>query len=1159
MIAPVRVLAKRAPWTLSCLVLPILILLATTGLALACVGPAEPTTLTTSLSGESKSGAEITVLEGTKVKDQATLEGKNAGKATGKISYAVYKDSSCKELATKAGEFEFKEGKVPASEEKTLEAGKIYYWQAHYGGDSLDAESTSACGKEVLWVKAATSVSTSLSGESKSGEAITVLEGSKVKDKATLSGTNSTTATGKVEFKVYKDSSCKEPVEEAGKVGVSSGSAESEEKKLTAGAVYYWQASYEGDSLHQPSTGACGKEVLTVKAATTLSTLLGGEDPQAGEGIEGEEITVPEGSPVADSATLGGTGSSAATGEVSFKVYADGECKELVEEAGEAELEEGVAAPSSEVELETGTYYWQASYEGDALHQASTSPCTEVVHVLAATSVATTLSGEGEEGDEIEVSEEATVSDSATLSGPNAAEATGKVKYSVYGDPHCEELVEKAGEVTVSGKSVSASTAVALEPGLYYWQAVYTGDAGNYTATSPCGSEIEMVLPPITTTLSGSGESDGSIRVLTGTTVHDEATLHGPHAGEATGSVEYFVYRDEECEEFFAAVGKAKVEGAEVPASSTIEFEETGTYFWQADYSGDGKNPAAISACGSEATIVTAPTSLTTALSGGGKEGAEISVEEGAAVSDVATLSGPEAGAATGSISYAVFADSGCTELVEPAGVADVEGGTAEASSEMTLPPGTYYWQAEYWGDDLNAAATEECGAEVEQVTAPITTTLSGEGQSGADIEVDEGAAVTDQATLHSEHAGEASGTIEYLVYEDEECEKLFANAGKIEFAKGEVPASNPVELEEAGLYWWRVKYSGDGKNPAAESACGSEVAQAANKGEWKYAAFGNSYSSGEGVRTNGGTFYPKTNTLSPGFLNGSQCHRSEQAWPALVAKSVFGVGAIQPPTIYEHSPPRFIFRACSGAVTTNIWPGPGQYVEYEEPGAKWGKDKLAQLEWLKLPNNMNDRKIAKVSVGIGGNDSGFSSIGKACWAFSRRWFPLKRYDPTSCQNAVKTWEEKGFETIEKNLPLILRKVADRVPQAKIFVPLYPRVLNLGKPEIEVGKGLVIDNRQTGFGTRTAAQSIEHFIFELDEVIRKTVKKTGIKAAATIGDTQLALTRFGNHRLGDPQPWLNGFTVNVWESFHPETCGHKAIAALARPFIAPGGAAIGTC
>ena len=1162
MTATVRALAKQAPRTSGYLAVPLLVFLTAAGVALACVAPAEPTTLTTSLSGESKSGAEITVLEGAKVKDQATLEGKNAAKATGKISYAVYKDSSCKELVTKAGESEFKEGKVPASEEKTLEGGKVYYWQAHYGGDSLDAESTSSCGKEVLTVKAATSLSTSLSGEGKSGESITVLEGSKVKDKATLSGTNSGTATGKVKFKVYKDSECKELATEAGEPSVSGGSAESEEKTLTAGAVYYWQATYEGDSLHQASTSTCGKEVLTVKAATSLSTLLGGEDPIAEESIEGEEISVPKGSAVADSATLSGTKASTATGEVSFKVYADKECKELFAEAGEASVEEASAAPSEEVELkEEGTYYWQATYEGDTLHQAASSPCTEVVHVLSGTSLATTLSGEGEEGEVIEVSEEAHVSDAATLSGAKAAEATGTVEYKVYSDIECKELVTEAGEVTVAGESVPASNEVTLEPGVYYWQAVYSGDAVNLASTSPCGSEVALVVPPVTTTLTGGGKSGAVIRVLEGTPVHDQATLQGENAAEATGTLEYLVYADEECEELVAEAGEVVVEGATVPASSSVELEAPGTYYWQAVYSGDELNPAATSPCTSELAIVTVPTSLTTSLSGGGEEGTEISVEEGTLVSDQATLSGSKAATASGTVRYTVYADSSCTEPAAPASVGYVEEGVVEPLSEVTLPPGTYYWQAEYWGDDVNAESVDECGAQVEHVTAPITTSLSGESQSGTEIQVAKGASVTDQATLHGEHASEATGTVEYLVYSDESCEKLLTKAGPFEFKDGKVPSSVSVEIKEPGVYFWRVNYSGDGKNPAATSPCGSEIAQGVDPDKWVYAAFGNSYSSGEGIwATKGkGSYYEHTATWKEG---GNRCHRSPYAWPALIAEKAFKDDkVIKPPAIYERTS-RFIFRACSGAKTANIWSGAGseqngQYDEYVEP-KEWVKTPT-QLTWL--PAKGDNPDIAKVSVGVGGNDAGFGSIIKACWAVSRRYVPRWKYDPGPCQTEIKSWEDSGFPEIKDNLQKILQEIAKRAPNAKTVVFLYPHVFNLAEPEISVGAGFVINNKKDPKNPNqiSAAESIDNFITNLNRVIAGTVASAGIRKAKAVDATEAALTAFGDHRLGDKDPWLNGLRYPFVESFHPGICAHKAVAELARRYIDLNAAAIGTC
>ncbi|HEX7246322.1 MAG TPA: hypothetical protein VF245_12255 [Solirubrobacterales bacterium] len=244
-------------------------LAATATTAVACLSP-KPTTLSTSLTGGGKEGAEITVTEGTGVNDTATLSGENASKATGTVKYAVYKDKECKELVTKAGEVTVKEGKVPPSEEEKLEAGAVYYWQAEYGGDSLDEASKSPCGKEVLTVKAKTSLSAILAGqeeeETVEGEEITVTEGFEVKDKATLSGTNASTATGTVKYLIFSDSECKELVVSAGEgsdEGTKVGS--SGEEELEGEATYYWQAEYSGDSLHQPSSTTCGKQFVLVR------------------------------------------------------------------------------------------------------------------------------------------------------------------------------------------------------------------------------------------------------------------------------------------------------------------------------------------------------------------------------------------------------------------------------------------------------------------------------------------------------------------------------------------------------------------------------------------------------------------------------------------------------------------------------------------------------------------------------------------------------------------------------------------------------------------------------------------------------------------------------------------------------------------------------
>lgn len=230
----------------------------------------EPTTLSTTLSGEGKEGDELTVLEGSKVKDKATLSGTNASKAAGAVTYKVYSDKECKTLVTSAGEVTVSGGAVPASSEEELEGGKTYYWQAHYGGDVYNVESTSPC-NEVLSVKAKTTLSLKLAGGGVENEEIVVAEGTSVKGKATLSGTNSSTATGTVAYKVYSDSGCKTLLTSAGEVAVSGGTVpNSSEKTLEGGAVYYWQATYSGDALHQASTSKCGAIVFVKPPAPRI-------------------------------------------------------------------------------------------------------------------------------------------------------------------------------------------------------------------------------------------------------------------------------------------------------------------------------------------------------------------------------------------------------------------------------------------------------------------------------------------------------------------------------------------------------------------------------------------------------------------------------------------------------------------------------------------------------------------------------------------------------------------------------------------------------------------------------------------------------------------------------------------------------------------------
>ena len=192
----------------------------------------------------------------------------------------------------------------------------------------------------------------------------------------------------------------------------------------------------------------------------------------------------------------------------------------------------------------------------------------------------------------------ASVHDSATLSGATPT-AGGTVTYTYYTDSACSAGTTAAGTVTVTNGLVPNSTSIPFNTaGTYYWQAHYSGDASNTSATSACGSEIVTINPGVSITTALSQSS-----VLSGNSVFDTATLSGatPTAG---GTVTYTYYSNSACSAGGTPAGTKTVAGGVVPNSNSITFNTVGTYYWQAVYSGDTSNNAATSACGSEILTV---------------------------------------------------------------------------------------------------------------------------------------------------------------------------------------------------------------------------------------------------------------------------------------------------------------------------------------------------------------------------------------------------------------------------------------------------------------------------------------------------------------------------------------------------------------------------
>jgi Bacterial Ig-like domain (group 3) len=914
------------------------------------------------------------------------------------------------------------------------------------------AVSAAACGSGGGG-KESTTLTTKLSGESKEGTEITVLEGARVEDKATLSGKNVSKATGKVKYDVYSERECKTLVTAAGEGTVSGESVTaSEEKTLEAGKTYYWQATYEGNESNSGSTSSCGSEILNVQAKTTLATKLSGESK------EGEVLEVKVEQAVKDAATLSGTNSSTATGKVTYKLYADEQCTELVAEAGEVTLETGGKVPTSTTEtLPGGTYFWQASYAGDALHQSSTSTCGSEVEISAdETSVTTALTSESSEGTTVEVSEAAPVTDTVTLHGEKASTATGTVTFNIYSDSECRDLVVELDEEPVAEGQVPVSLPALLAAGTYYWQAVYSGDANDRPSTSTCGSETEIVGPPaLTTSLSGESKTGELLEVQTSAEVGDAATLHTESPSTATGTVTYRVYSDSECTKLVANAGEVTLEaGGKIP-SSHKETLAAGTYYWQAVYSGDAKHKAETSVCGSESEVVAEATTITTSLKGEAKSGESLEVQEQANVTDTATLHGTDAATATGSVTYNVYSDSKCEDLVASAGEETVASGSAPSSSEEALPAGTYYWQAVYSGDSSNQPSTSTCGAEVETI-AGLTTSLSGDGKTGEILEVQEEEPVTDTATLHGATASTATGTVEYNLYSDSKCEHLVASAGEGTMKEG-VASSSKEETPAAGTYYWQADYKGDEKHPSQNSVCGLEQQRVQRNPAVWVVSLGDSFISGEGGRWAGNTattgehrfidaLGPDAYFGYPNNLNGDEagaeeiplCHRSKSA-------EIFIGGGIRSKNYAcsggeTLSASEQIKETNRGVIISGVFkPGldfvrvrRGQAIK-EGRGPNRGRCPLNEcvgqakkLEEFASQRKANREGISMVALSIGGNDFQFGPIIRACVAAYLN--PLGRACSTS---QARNFERVPVEEKEKAIEEAINRVGQAMENAR--------------------------------------------------------------------------------------------------------------------------------
>jgi hypothetical protein len=360
------------------------------------------------------------------------------------------------------------------------------------------------------------------------------------------------------------------------------------------------------------------------------------------------------------------------------------------------------------------------------------------------------------------------------------------------------------------GNSASAISGSPYHMALDSLDGASTGSQDRALSTSAI-----FFAPTISTTLSSSS-------ILVGASVTDSATLSGS-SSNAGGTVTYKVYSDNTCTtlattgssgQINAQPGSVTVTNAVVPNSASVTFQQAGTYYWQATYSGDSINIGPVSSTCTSEQVVVGPKSptISTTLS-------QTTGNIGDTVTDSATLSGATSNAG-GTVTYTVYTDSACTQGAQSAGTKTVTNGVVPNSNGVQFnSAGTFYWQAVYSGDANNNGASSTCTSEqlVIGKNSPSISTILSETTSSV------GDTVHDSATLTGATSN-AGGTVTYTVYSDSSCSTFLADAGTKTVTNGVVPNSNGVQFNSAGTFYWQAVYSGDANNNGATSVCTSEA-----------------------------------------------------------------------------------------------------------------------------------------------------------------------------------------------------------------------------------------------------------------------------------------------------------------------------------------------
>ena len=266
------------------------------------------------------------------------------------------------------------------------------------------------------------------------------------------------------------------------------------------------------------------------------------------------------------------------------------------------------------------------------------------------------------------------------------------------------------------------------------------------------------------------------------------------------------------------------------------------------------------------------------------------------------------------------------------------------------------------------------------------------------------------------------------------------------------------------------------------------------------YVALGDSYSSGDGA----GDY--EEGTAEPG-----ECWRSEHAYARLIEQEFSFEGSLG-------------FYACSGHK---------------------GSDMLSQIGTPESQLERVTEHTSLVTVGIGGNDLGFTPVLRTCIV---RMPLLER---TTCTDQEDEINEK-MDAFEATLTEVLTDIRDRAPDARVLVLGYPRLF----PEEPPGMYY------------TLSQSDQLWLNSVAQRFNDRIRDTAYQVDGDIyGSRQVGSVEFVNvftalkgYEVSEDDSWLNGIVLGQLgeglrvdrASFHPTAQGQRSIAERVRLQIEEG-------